>query len=126
MCPAGMNCYPFVRKGNFLKRMDFPASPADYRCLLGARYRPTIGLIWTPPVLAGDFVVMASRCGCSLISYVCRAWLCVALMKSAEEGLISRKDSRSKVRFRFASPRSDLFHHHENVTCFNPVGCPSR
>jgi len=49
----------------------------------------------------------------------------VALMKSAEEGLISGKDSQSKVRFRFASPRSDLFGHHENVTCFNPVGCPS-
>ena len=58
-------------------------------------------------------------------AYVCRAWLCVALMKSAEEGLISGKDSQSKVRFRFASPRSDLFGHHENVTCFNPVGCPS-
>jgi len=46
----------------------------------------------------------------------------VALMESAEEDLISGKDSKSKHLFRFASPRSDLFCHHENVTRFNPVG----
>jgi len=56
---------------------------------------------------------------------MCRAKLCVALMKSAEEGLISVKDSKSSQRFRLTSPRSDLFRHHENGTCFNPVGCPS-
>ena len=49
----------------------------------------------------------------------------MALMISAEEGLISGKDSKSEEPFRLASPRSDLFRHHEIVTCFNPVGCPS-
>ena len=52
-------------------------------------------------------------------------WLRVALMRSAEEGLNSAKDSKSKNLFRLASPRSDLFRHHEYGTCFNPVGCPS-
>jgi len=36
----------------------------------------------------------------------------LALMESAGEGLISYVSSKDKTRFRFASPRSDLFCHH--------------
>ena len=109
-----------------MKTMRFRVSTADYLRPVFGRNRLTIGLIWTPPVLAGVFFVMASRCGCSLISGLrLQSSALRGPMKSAEEGLIFRKDSKSKVRFRHASPRSDLFRHHENDSCFNPVGCLS-
>ncbi len=37
----------------------------------------------------------------------------LALMESAGEGLISEVSSKDKTKFRFASPRSDLFRHHQ-------------
>ena len=57
-------------------------------------------------------------------AYGCRASLCVALMISAEEGLISAKDSKSKVLFRLSSPRSDRGCHHEYATCSFRLAVP--
>ena len=54
--------------------------------------------------------------GCSLISGLFAGLWPLALMNSAEEGLISLKDSTSSQPFRLTSSRSDLFCHHECFT----------
>ena len=38
---SGMNCYPSVRKGNFLNRNGFSASPADHWRRPGPKSRPS-------------------------------------------------------------------------------------
>ena len=62
---VGGSIPPLATTPNFLKRNGFPASPADYRRAKSADHRTYMDAACFGRCL---FFVMASRCGCSLIS----------------------------------------------------------